>query len=660
MAVITETTDAPEEYDTPYRIVAGDIFNGVIEGAGDGDAIALTVEAGMGYRITISSTDPLRQPYFQLRDEDTGFIAWSEFYDENGSEAMVLVAPETGTLFIGAEMAWSRVGSYTVTVDLLDDFREWTLEEISEFLRVTHWAERDLPTDPRWFSTAVGPRTITYNIEGLEPGAQQLAEWALDAWQAVANVTFVRSTSSAAHVIFDDEARGAWTDLEYQGDTAIITGAFVNIDRDYERWDPGLGDFAYKTFLHEIGHVLGLGHGGFYNFSGDYSQDAVYPNDSQATTVMSYFGAEDVVFADTFRSYAITPMPADILAVRTLYGTKLVNVGDTVFATEFTPGNNSQGADGVWNRLLSGEEPGDYGWANVRYTIVDSGGTDVIDASGATDRVRIDLNDGATSRVSNLPDGLTIMQGTIIERAKGSAFDDTLIGNAIANELLGGSGDDSLYGNDRRDVLHGGEGADWLEGNRHSDTIYGQDGDDRLDGGLDNDRMNGGTGNDTLYGGGGYDTLWGWDGDDTIFGDDGRDVAYMGAGDDLFLDNAQGGERGRDTVYGGDGNDTIEGGAGDDTIQLGGGNDMVTGGDGADVFVLAAEIGADRITDYDLGIDSLHIAASLWGGPLTQAALDARSDLSSGTLVLDFGGGDRLTLDGLTTNAGLLGDIVLV
>ena len=52
---------------------------------------------------------------------------------------------------------------------------------------------------------------------------------------------------------------------------------------------------------------------------------------------------------------------------------------------------------------------------------------------------------------------------------------------------------------------------------------------------------------------------------------------------------------------------------------------------------------------------------ALWNGTqLTQGRLDALSDTSSGTLVLVFDNGDTLRLNGLTGNAGLLDDIVLI
>ena len=84
------------------------------------------------------------------------------------------------------------------------------------------------------------------------------------------------------------------------------------------------------------------------------------------------------------------------------------------------------------------------------------------------------------------------------------------------------------------------------------------------------------------------------------------------------------------------------------------------GGAGADRFVFAARIDQDVIRDYDIGLDSLRIDASLFGGTLTQSHLDSISDTASGVLVLNFGNGDSVTFEGLTDNLGLLSDITLV
>ncbi|MBS0126802.1 TRAP transporter substrate-binding protein DctP [Thetidibacter halocola] len=296
------------------------------------------------------------------------------------------------------------------------------------------------------------------------------------------------------------------------------------------------------------------------------------------------------------------------------------------------------------------------------------------------------------------PDDIAALGGD--DRVAGLGGDDSLYGNTGNDTLLGGEGDDRLDGGNGDDSLAGADGADTLLGGKGYDTLRGGDGNDRVVGGdgrdlaylgggddlffdnaqggvngrdtvwanAGNDTVQGGNGDDVFYGEGGADlilgrlgndrlfggdqndTLRGGDGNDVVAGGNGRDRAFLGAGNDQWFDN--------DQVQFGD--DFIDGWTGDDTIRMGGGNDTAVGGDGADVFVFAAGIDADVIRDYQLGQDALQIDTGLWGGDLDLARLEALTDTSSGTLVLDFGGGHSITFEGLTTNAGLLDDIVLV
>lgn len=71
------------------------------------------------------------------------------------------------------------------------------------------------------------------------------------------------------------------------------------------------------------------------------------------------------------------------------------------------------------------------------------------------------------------------------------------------------------------------------------------------------------------------------------------------------------GSAGHDMIMGGGGNDRLNGGAGDDVIHAGTGADRLTGGAGADVFVFTADGRADRIEDFERGVDRIDL--SDWG-----------------------------------------------
>ena len=86
-------------------------------------------------------------------------------------------------------------------------------------------------------------------------------------------------------------------------------------------------------------------------------------------------------------------------------------------------------------------------------------------------------------------------------------------------------------------------------------------------------------------------------GDDTLSGSGGFDSIFGG--------------RGEDELLGLEGNDTLNGGRGEDTLNGGLGNDVLTGGRGEDIFVLATGYGADTITDFNDGNNSIGLSEGL-------------------------------------------------
>jgi Ca2+-binding RTX toxin-like protein len=168
---------------------------------------------------------------------------------------------------------------------------------------------------------------------------------------------------------------------------------------------------------------------------------------------------------------------------------------------------------------------------------------------------------------------------------------------------------------------------------------------DDLTGTSGADAMNGLDGDDVLRGKNGDDVLDGGSGSDLLFGDSGADLLKGGSGADA-LDGGQG----DDILMGGDGVDVLNGGANNDRLMGGAGADVLLGGSGDDVFVFERGGGRDMVLDFRTGPSGGDVIdmRAFWD-------INSFEELSGmigrnwmGHVVIDAGGGDSMTLAGVT------------
>ncbi|MEM9709173.1 MAG: M10 family metallopeptidase [Pseudomonadota bacterium] len=500
----------------------------------------------------------------------------------------------------------------------------YSYDQIADFLTDNFW---DSYGGARSFNASAGD-TITYNVSGLTQEGQNLAEDAFDAWSMVTGLVFIETTSFA-QITLNDQYLGAYASMSTSGGN--IVSASINISESWIGGSDRNDGYGFQTYMHEIGHALGLGHAGNYNGSANYGTDNDYANDSWQASLMSYFHQTENPTINASFAYTLTPMIADIIAIQNLYGAGGGNPGNTIYGD----GGNTGTYLDTWMSMTN----------PIALTIYDGSGTDLIDLRSNGSDQRLALAAEAISDVNGLIGNLIIARGADIENAKTGSGDDTVDGNALTNDIDLGAGNDEARGGIGFDRIVGGSGADRLWGGANADNLFGGTGNDALYGDAGADRLSGEDGRDTLDGGDGDDVGWAGLGNDQISGGDGNDRFYGGAGDDLMD-----GDAGADNIFAESGQDTVDGGLGDDTLWAGSGEDEVRGGDGNDEIY--GEAGFDLLYggDGDDVMDGGAQADNIFG--------ELGNDTLTGGDGLDrlFGGEGNDDLDGQDGNDGLFGE----
>ena len=233
----------------------------------------------------------------------------------------------------------------------------------------------------------------------------------------------------------------------YGAEVLIYAGSYKSNSNSNDYPKGGyVGGWDYATFIHEIGHAVGLMHPhekveGSIVMEGiefNYENNTFSKNNKANAfpfTVMSY---NDVTSRYTpgwtlNYGYMSTLGPVDIAALQAVYGkNESFNKTNTIYHLP-----QSSGTKIAWE------------------SIYDTGGIDTITAQNATNNTIIDLNssnlnpnDGSGLGISNQKNvwgGWTVASDVKIENAIGGKYNDTIHENELENVIDGKNGIDSVY-----------------------------------------------------------------------------------------------------------------------------------------------------------------------------------------------------------------------
>jgi Ca2+-binding RTX toxin-like protein len=322
-------------------------------------------------------------------------------------------------------------------------------------------------------------------------GAAAAYASALASWAAVADIHFQAATQAytgtGSRAGYDfvgqltttlpDDVLGQHT----LPTTADMVGQFNSTISYFTTASNQAGGLSYLTFVHELGHGIGLLHP-----HADEPGDNYFPGVGDDAFSTGDFGLNQGVFTvmtynDGYAEVGISPSADfgwetgpgafDIAAVQYIYGANMTTAtGANVYAI---PTLNQAGT----------------GWT----AIWDAGGTDTLSAQASQLDAIINLRPatllyeegggGFVSRNGGVLGGFTIANGVVIENAIGGSGDDLLTGNSANNNLNGGAGWDTVdYSHVTTAVTVNlatgsatGDGSDTLTGIEHAIGGSGND-----------------------------------------------------------------------------------------------------------------------------------------------------------------------------------------
>ena len=279
------------------------------------------------------------------------------------------------------------------------------------------------------------PATWVDNKSGFTPFTTAQREFTRDVFSYFSSIIDVKFVESPTYGGFNTIVLGN-NDQGGSGSAGYMTGApgdeawglfMSNVHSGASQIaDPKNSPTFLYTYLHELGHVLGLKHP--FGNTLPILSDA---EDNFDLTIMTYGSKSPGIPAPT----SILLQPLDIAALQYLYGPSKTAANATRDDTYTLDPN---GRNFIW----------------------DGGGVDKLDASGSSKRLVIDLEPltqgyfgAAAANLISANSQVTINNGTLIEQVAATGLDDVLLGNGADNVFWTNGGVDYVDGRAGNDTV---------------------------------------------------------------------------------------------------------------------------------------------------------------------------------------------------------------